>query len=233
MAGGHAVAGEAEDIVSEALLRLEQIRGRGFSGGEREFRSYLYKVVVSACVEALNHRRWTASLDAPVTMPDGEEKPLGEIVKGMVDPLLSAEAVVVQEEQGDRLRQAIERLDARCRELLSRFHLEGMPIRDLARAQGARVNTIEVTLTRCRQRLYTMFLSLYAAGGDVGWRQRVTQAATKLSGELAKVFTAWWNENRSVLAISRELGMTPAETKRLLSAAKLEVWRLVSEGGVR
>ena len=27
-----------------------------------------------------------------MTMPDGEEKPLGEIVKGMVDPLLSAEA---------------------------------------------------------------------------------------------------------------------------------------------
>jgi|SRR5947199_3208293 len=92
MAGGHAVAGEAEDIVSEAVLRLEQLRDRGFSGGEREFRSYLYKVVVSACVEAMNHQRWTASLDAPVTMPDGEEKPLGEIVKGMVDPLLSAEA---------------------------------------------------------------------------------------------------------------------------------------------
>ena len=38
------------------------------------------------------------------------------------------------------------------------------------------------------------------------------------------------SENRSVLAISRELGMAPAETRRILSAAKVEVWRLLSEG---
>ena len=230
MAGGHMVAGEADDIVSDALVRLEQLRARGFSGGgEREFRSYLYKVVVSACVDAVNHRRWTQSLDAPVALPDGEERPLGEVVKAMVDPLLSAEAALAQAEERERIRQALERLDARCRELLRRFHLEGVPIRELARDRAARVNTIEVTLTRCRQRLYTTFLSLYAAGGDADWRARVTEAAAKLSGDLGKVFSAWWSENRSVAAISRDLGTTAAETKRRLSAAKREVWRLLSE----
>src|SRR5437879_5896437 len=33
MAKGHTVAGEADDIVADALLRLEQLRERGFSGG--------------------------------------------------------------------------------------------------------------------------------------------------------------------------------------------------------
>lgn len=228
MAGGGAATGEAEDIVSDALLRLEQLRGRGFSGGDREFRSYLYKVVVSACAEAMNHRRWTASLDAPVTLPDGEEKPLGEVVKGMVDPLLAADQALARAEEGQRVRQALEGLDARCRELLRRFHLEGVPIKELAR--GTRLNTIEVALTRCRQRLYIAFLRLYVEGADAGWRARVVEAATRLSGELAKVFRAWWFENRSVLAISRELGVEPAETRRLLSAAKVEVWRLLGEG---
>ena len=228
MAGGHTVAGEAEDIVSDALLRLEQLRERGFSGGDREFRSYLYKVVVSACVETMNHGRWTASLDAPVTLPDGEEKPLGEVVKGMVDPLLSADQALAQEEDAHRIRRALEKLDTRCRELLRRFHLEGVPIKELTR--GTRLNTIEVALTRCRQRLYAAFLSLYVESGDAGWRAQVAEAAARLSGELAKVFTAWWVENRSVLNISRELGLAPLETKALLGRAKLEVWRLLSEG---
>lgn len=227
MAGGHTVTGEVEDIVSDALLRLEQLRERGFSGGEREFRSYLYRVVVSACVEAMNHRRWAASLDAPVTLADGDERPLGEILKGMVDPLLTRDHTLAQEEEGQRVRRALERLDARCRELLRRFHMEGTPIRELAR--GTRVNTIEVALTRCRQRLYGAFLSLYVEGGDPGWRARVAETAARLSGELAKVFRAWWVENRSVLAISRELGLPPAEAKALLGRAKLEVWRLLSE----
>lgn len=227
MAGGHTMAGEAEDIVSDAVLRLEQLRERGFSGGEREFRSYLYKVVVSACVEAMTHRRWAVSLDAPVTLPDGEERPLGEVVKGLVDPLLAPDHAVVQEEEGQRIRQALDRLDTRCRDLLRRFHMEGASIRELAR--GTRLNTIEVTLTRCRQRLYAAFLSLYVEAGDPGWRARVTEAASRLSGELAKVFRAWWLENRSVLAISRELGLAPAEAKALLGRAKVEVWRVLSE----
>ncbi len=227
MAGGHTVTGEADDIVSDALLRLEQLRERGFSGGEREFRSYLYKVVVSSCVEAMNHRHWAASLDAPVTLPDGEERPLGEIVKGMVDPLLGPDHALAQEEEGQRIRRALDRLDARCRELLRRFHMEGTPIRELAR--GTRINTIEVTLTRCRQRLYAAFLSLYVDAGDPRWRARVAEAAARLSGELAKVFRAWWLDNRSVLAISREIGREPAEARALLRRAKAEVWRLLSE----
>jgi len=231
MAGGHTVTGEADDIVSDALLRLEQLRERGFSGGEREFRSYLYKVVVSACVEAMNHRRWAVSLDAPVTLPDGEERPLGEIVKGMVDPLLGPDHALAQEEEGQRIRRALDRLDARCRELLRRFHMEGTPIRELAR--GTRINTVEVTLTRCRQRLYAAFLSLYVEAGDPRWRARVAEVATRLSGELAKVFRAWWLDNRSVLAISREIGREPAEARALLGRAKAEVWRLLSESGAR
>ena len=231
MAKGHTVAGEADDIVADALLRLEQLRERGFSGGEREFRSYLYKVVVSACVEALNHTRWEMSLDAPVTLQDGEETPLAMVAKGMVDPLLSAEATLAGEEEGERLRQALERLDPRCRDLLRRFHLEGVPIRDLA--QGTRLNTVEVVLSRCRRRLYANFLALYVRGGNARWREQVTKTAAQLPCDLSKIFTAWWTENHSVPAMSRLFGLPAAEAKQLLGRAKREVWRLLSEGSAR
>jgi RNA polymerase sigma factor (sigma-70 family) len=229
MGGGRMIGGETEDIVSDALLRLERLRERGFSGSDREFRSYLYKVVVSACLDARNQQRWVTSLDASVTLPDGEEKPLAEVVKGMVDPLLSSEETLASQQEGDHLRRALEQLDIRCRDLLRRFHLEGVSIRDLA--AGTRLNTVEVMLNRCRQRLYTKFLALYVDAGDARWRERVTETAAKLSGDLGKIFVAWWRENQSVLAISKQVGLTAAETKQRLGQAKHEVWRLLAEGG--
>lgn len=229
MTGGSALWGEAEEIVDEARLRLEQLRERGFSGGAREFKTYLYKVVVSVCAEARNQRRWIASLDAPVTLPDGEERPLGEVVQSMVDPALSAEARLERTETGDWARRALDRLDARCRTLLQRFHVEEVPIKELARQEGARLNTIEVALTRCRNRLYAAFLSLYVDASDPSWRERVARSADRLSGQLGRVFRAWWTENRSVIDISKEVGMPPLDTKRLLGEAKFEVWRLLAE----
>lgn len=229
MTGGATLWGEAEEIVDEARLRLEQLRERGFSGGAREFKTYLYKVVVSVCVEARNHRRWIASLDAPVSLPDGDEKPLGEIVQAMVDPALAADIQLERTEEGTWARRALERVDARCRTLLQRFHVEQVPIKELARQEGARLNTIEVALTRCRNRLYAAFLSLYVDASDPSWRERIARVADRLSGQLGRVFKAWWTENRSVIDISKEVGMPPLDTKRLLGEAKFEVWRLLAE----
>src|SRR2546427_3910643 len=188
MAKGHTVAGEADDIVADALLRLEQLRERGFSGGEREFRSYLYKVVVSACVEALNHTRWEMSLDAPVTWQDGEETPLAMVAKGMVDPLLSAEATLAGEEEGERLRQALERLDPRCRDLLRRVSIEGGPIRGFA--QGTPRNTGEGGLRPWRRPVFAHILSPFVGGGGARWGAQVEKKAGPPPGGPRKNFTA-------------------------------------------
>lgn len=229
MAGGSSLLGEVEELVGEARLRLEQLRGRGFNGGAREFRTYLYKVVVSVCVEARNARRWVTSLDAPVALPEGDEKPLGEVVRGMIDPALAADAGLERAEVGEWAQRALARMDERCRHLLRRFHVDEVPIRELAREQGTRLNTIEVALTRCRSRLYAAFLSLFVEGSDGPWKERVANAAGRLSGNLGRIFRAWWTENRSVIDISKEIGLAPVETKRLLGEAKLEVWRLLAE----
>lgn len=230
MLGGHTLFGEADEIVDDARMRLEQLRVRGFSGGAPEFKAYLYRVVVSACMDASSRHRFTVSLDAPVTLPDGDEKPLRDVVRDMVAPGLAADAVVERDEESGMIRRALDRLDERCRGLLRRFHLEGLAIRELAQLEGARQNTVEVALTRCRARLYAAFLGLYLEGSDRAGREQVTRVAQQIPGTLGRIFAAWWTENRSVLDISKEVGMSVAETKRLLGTAKLEVWRLVREG---
>ncbi|MBI4635414.1 MAG: sigma-70 family RNA polymerase sigma factor [Candidatus Rokubacteria bacterium] len=231
MPGGHRLSGEVEDIVGDARLRLELLRHRGFEGGAPEFRTYLYKVVVSACVEAANRQRWTASLDAPVALPDGEAKPLGDVLREMVDPHLRADVEVETAEEASRVRTALASLDGRCRSLLRRFHVEERPIKELARAEGARANTIEVALSRCRQRLYAAVLFSYVDGSRANRREQVTQAAQHLEGQLGEVFRAWWAENRSPTQISKQLGVEPGEARRLLARAKLEVWRAVRDAG--
>lgn len=233
MGGGRRLLGEVDELISEARARLEALRHRGFGGGDLAFRSYLYKVVVSVCADASNRMRWTVSLDAPVTLPDGDEQPLGDVVRARIDPDRRADATLEDAESRGRLRDALGRVDERCRGLLSRFYFDEQPISVLARDLGLRENAVEVALTRCRGRLYAAFLGSYVdrAGeaGDGGAEARVAAAAADLSGLLGRVFTAWWSDHRSVLDISKELALSPAETRKLLAAAKRDVWARVAE----
>lgn len=230
MHAGRDLAGEIDDIVADGLARLEQLRERHFSGGDREFRSYLYRVVVSACVEALRRRRWTTALDAPVTLPDGDVKPLKDVLGELVDPQLAASELVEEDEQRAVLAQALDRIDPRCRGLLVDFHLKDVPVRELAHREAARANTIEVALTRCRARLYQAYLEAWVAGSDDERRERIDKAVARLSGPLGDVFRAWWSDHRTVAQISEAEGLDREATRRLLSRAKTEVWRLVGEG---
>ena len=225
MTNGRRLFGDIEDIVSEARLRLERLRERGFRGGAPEFKSYLYKVVTSACIDAAQDRRWTDSLDAPITPSDGDETPLRDVARSMVDPALSAAVGTEAAVDALRIREAMERLDPRCRKLLHQFHVEERPIREMADAEGTRVNTIEVALVRCRSRLYAVFLSLFVGASDREGKARVTEVAGRLEGRPGEIFRAWWVQNRSVAQISKELGIDAAEARYMLGKAKFEVWQ--------
>ncbi len=227
---GSALIGEAEDIVGESRLRLEALRTRGFNGNDAQFKSYLYGVVVSACADAARHHKFATSLDEPVTLPDGDEKPLGDVLGDLVTADVAADQTLGREEETHMVRRALAVVDERCRRVLTRFYLEDRPIADIARLENMRQNTVEVALSRCRNRLYAAVLGLHLEGTDASRRERIAKTGRQLPGVLGKVFVAWWTENRSVLDISKEVGLSPGETKQLLVKAKLDVWQSLRDG---
>ena len=106
MHGGTRLLGEIEELCADVIERLERLRARGFRGGNQEFRSYLYKTVASRCVEAAKRQSRTVSLETPVALPDGEEKPLADLLKQLVDPHLPALAAAEEQEDRKRVRAA-------------------------------------------------------------------------------------------------------------------------------
>jgi RNA polymerase sigma factor (sigma-70 family) len=227
--GGLALTGEVDEIVDTVLERLERLRARGFSGGAPEFRTYLYRTVASVCSDAAYRRRLVDSIDTLVSLPDGDKKPLADVLASMVDPHLAPLAALEGGEERGRVMHALESLGERCRLLLRRFHVDGVTIRDLARELGSQLNAVEVALTRCRTRLYVAFLAAYLKGGRQELREQVSAAVEQMSGLSARVFRAWWFDNRTVSSIGEELQIPPAEVRRALADAKRQVWRLLAE----
>jgi RNA polymerase sigma factor (sigma-70 family) len=230
MGQGRRLLGEVEDLSADAVERLERLRGR-FRGGNAEFRSYLYKTVASRCVEATKRQQRTVSLETPIALPDGEEKPLGDLLKELVDPHLPALAQAEEKEERKRVRLALERLSERCRHLLWGFHVEGAPVKRLAEKEGARPNVIEVTLARCRERLYRAVLHTFLRESDGTLREAVTKVAGRLAGSMGEIFRAWWVEGRSPTQIASRLGLEPGQVRRELARGKIQVWRFLQEEG--
>lgn len=227
---GYRVAPQTEEIVDDVLFGLLQsVDLKSFAGGDRSFKAYLYKVVSTVCLRAARRQSRMTSLDSMVALPDGDEKPLHEILGAMVDPALMPGARLEEGETRNQVLRALDGIDARCRRLIRGFHLEGTPIPDLAASERARPNTIEVALKRCRERLYTAFLGVYVASADSDLRQQVARVARQLPGVLAETFKAWWDDGRSPAEIAREYSIDRREALARLSKAKLEVWRLVQE----
>src|SRR5262249_38976647 len=143
---------------------------------------------------------------------------------------VAADQALAREEEAGMVRRALAAVDDRCRRVLTRFYLEARPISDIARLENMRQNAVEGALSRCRSRLYAARLQLHAGGAPTARREQIEKIGRQLPGVLGKVFVAWWSENRSVLDISKDVGLTPGETKHLLGKAKLDVWQCLREG---
>lgn len=143
-------ADEAEDGVQEVFVKVQ--RKIGTFRGDAALSTWLYQVAVNSLRDhrrkIMRHRR-TLPLQAPRGSDDGGEP----AEQRLVSPIATPVEDVARAERGRLVREALDRLPARFRDVLVLRELEGWSYRDIARVLGLAQGTVESRIFRARARL--------------------------------------------------------------------------------
>ena len=133
---------DGQDVAQEALLRALRFFP-GFHGGDP--RAWLLKIVRNASYTWLeSHRRMELS-------EEFDEERHGE-------PAASPEAQAIASAERDRLREAMEQLSTRFREVLVLRELEGCSYKEIAEITAVPLGTVMSSLARARRRLQRILI---------------------------------------------------------------------------
>ena len=128
----------AQDIAQETFLKL--FAGLGTFRGESAFDSWLYRLVVNAC---LDHRR--------------KSKRLAPFVESVLDllhaPGVSALDSVMRDEMSGHLKAAVDSLPPEQRMVVVLRYTEGLSYDQIAEAMGCSAGTIASRLSRVHKTL--------------------------------------------------------------------------------
>jgi len=131
-------AHEVEDVAQEVFLkvftRIEAFDGRS------QFYTWLYRVAVNAAKDHVKKRvrRPAVALEEADALPGGAEGP---------------DARAARNETARLVREAIDELPVRYREVLALRELEGLSYDEVAQVLGISIGTVESRLHRARSRL--------------------------------------------------------------------------------
>jgi len=132
---------EIDDVVQDVFATAWQRRAQ-LREPER-FRAWLTSITLNTARHRLRRRKVRRALLLNVGQARPaevrEESPTGQSLERL--------------ETGRQVREAVNRLRQRDKEVLVLHYLESMPIDEVAGVLGLRINTVEVRLHRARQRL--------------------------------------------------------------------------------
>lgn len=123
---------DAEDVYSETFLTYFK-KEREFESEEHR-KAWLIKVTINCAKELLGSRTYDAELNEEITGDEDPSSPSDEILA---------------------LREAIQKLPEKQREVVCLFYLQDLPIRQIAATLDMNENTVKVTLSRAREKLRT------------------------------------------------------------------------------
>jgi len=130
---------DAEDVVQEAYLRAFRFFS-SFRGGDG--RAWLLKIVRNTCYTWLEVNR-------PLQQAAEFDESLFSTDSGALNP----EQSLLQHDNGDLVRKALEGLPANFREVVILRELEGMSYEEIAEITGKPAGTVMSRLSRGRDRL--------------------------------------------------------------------------------
>lgn len=138
---------ESQDLVQEALCRAWKHRDSFRSGSS--VGAWLSRIVMNTFISRRRHERvvsqTAARPDLPSCLFDGHR------MMAARDP----EGAMTFHELGDEVRDALDALPARYREVVVLIDLEGLPYADAAERLGIPPGTVMSRLHRARRRLRT------------------------------------------------------------------------------
>jgi RNA polymerase sigma-70 factor (ECF subfamily) len=129
---------DAQDVVQEAYLRAFRFFP-DFRGGDA--RSWIMKIVRNTCYTWIHENRplqGAMEFDENLIPPDPRA--------------LNPEDVVLQNDSGNLVRKALEKLPPNFREVLVLRELDGMSYREIAEITGMAAGTVMSSLSRARDR---------------------------------------------------------------------------------
>src|ERR1700723_1338735 len=154
---------DAEDVVQEACLRALRFFP-GFRGGNA--RAWLMKIVRNTCYTWLHTNR-------PLQDATEFDENVSPADYHAPDP----EELLLQNDSGNLLHQALENLPSSLREILILREIEGMSYREIADITGVPLGTVMSSLSRARGRLLQALTSVMNGNKMHGSRRTAAASA--------------------------------------------------------
>jgi len=138
---------QIEDLAQEIFIKAYQHLGD--FDFEHQFASWLFKITNNHCIDYIRKKRLRVySIDDQLKTEDGE---IGyEIPDSTYEPDLN----LLREQKSRLIRQTIESLPKKYREVIVLRHQEELSYEEIAKKTGLPVNTIKVQLFRAREMMY-------------------------------------------------------------------------------
>ena len=146
------VGGDVDDISQDALLAAQ--RYLGSFRGDASLRTWLYRLVISACSRQRRGRKNDPNLHRSL---DSAE----QVAEGADHGRLNPEVEVMMAEKITALEQAITTLRPEDRQLLAAVEWEGLSLAQAGERQDLTVSAVKSRMFRIRQHLKEKVLSRY------------------------------------------------------------------------
>lgn len=128
-----------QEIFHRVYTRLETFDQR------KRFRAWLFTIATNYCTDVLRRRLSLKRFFQPV--------PLEDVDFAMSDAHANPEEQTMRNEQREQVRQALQQLPAKYREVLVLFYWNDLSYREIVEVTGLRESTIKTRLHRAREQL--------------------------------------------------------------------------------
>lgn len=143
---------EADDVAQDAVVAI--YRALPSFRGESRLQTWLYRITVNVCLQAIRRRR-----------PPTSELPDEYDGGGEARPSTNPEDLSLRREARSRVRQMIARLPAKFREVVVLCDLQGLPYEETAEILHLSIGTVRSRLHRARNRLKNMLRDYFEEYG--------------------------------------------------------------------